>query len=56
MALYDQETGSVVKLERTSSLEGDETSPKMISSEDDMASYLEVPSIAAGHYRLEIGV
>ena len=56
MALYDQETGSVVKLERTSSLEGDETSPKTISSQADMASYVEVPQIPAGHYRLEIGI
>ena len=46
----------MVKIERTSSLEGDESSPKLISSEADMATYVEVPSIPAGHYRLEVGV
>ena len=52
MALFEEGTGNVIKLERTSSLEAHAVYG--LSSDNDMATYIEVPSIDAGSYTLEI--
>jgi hypothetical protein len=55
MTLIDERTGDVVKLERTSSLEGDKEAPaQAVSQAHDTTSFIEVPALEAGQYRLEI--
>jgi len=54
MNLYDEHTGALTQIDRTSSLEGDRESGSPLSDAADMATYLEVPWLDAGRYRLEI--
>lgn len=56
MALIDDSTGDVIELELTSSLEGDKETSPVLSLENDMASYIEVPALEAGQYTLEIAL
>ena len=56
MALIDSKTGDAVELELTSSLEGERDSTPTLSTENDMASYIEVPALDAGRYVLEIAI
>jgi len=56
MALIDSSTGDVVELELTSSLEGEGDSAPSLTTENDMASYIEVPALDAGRYVLEIAL
>jgi hypothetical protein len=48
MALIDSATGDAIELELTSSLEGERDSTPSLSTENDMASYIEVPALDAG--------
>lgn len=49
LALIEQSTGNVIKLERLSSLEADgEDTNSPLSELHDTSSYIEVPSLAAG--------
>lgn len=54
MSLYDEGTGGLTHVERTSSLEGDRESGTPLSAASDMASYVEAPWLDAGRYRLEV--
>jgi hypothetical protein len=54
MSLYEERTGALTQVESTSSLEGDRESGTPLSEASDMASYVEVPWLEAGRYRLEI--
>lgn len=54
LSLYDEQTGGLSQVERTASLEGDRESGTPLSAASDMASYVEVPWLEAGRYRLEI--
>ena len=57
MALLEQSTGDVIKLERLSSLESDgEDTNNPLSETHDTSSYIEIPSLDAGQYRLEIAL
>jgi len=52
MALFEEGSGNIIKLERTSSLETHAVVG--LSSDNDMATFIEIPSIDAGSYTLEI--
>jgi hypothetical protein len=54
MALYDEQTGTLAQTDSTSSLEGDKESGTPLSAASDMATYVEVPWLDSGRYRLEI--
>jgi hypothetical protein len=54
MALYDEKTGVLAQPDSTSSLEGDKESGTPLSTASDMATYVEVPWLDSGRYRLEI--
>jgi len=54
LSLYDERTGGIIQSERTASLEGDRESGTPLSAASDMASFVEVPKLDAGRYRLEI--
>lgn len=55
MALYDEQTGAIVSLERISSLEGESTtSAGAVSTAHDTTTFIEIPALEAGQYRLEI--
>jgi len=56
LALFDEKTGRIIQVERTASLEGERESGTALSAASDMASYVEVPWLEAGRYRLEIAV
>jgi len=56
MSLIDETNGAVIQLERTSSLEGEGRKTDGEVNAADMASYIEVPTLAQGSYRLEIAV
>ena len=56
MSLTDEQTGDVIQLERTSSLEGEGPAPRALSTAHDMATFAEVPELDAGQYRLEIAL
>jgi len=46
MALFDESTGGIVKVDRTSSLETHAVHG--LSTDNDMATFIEIPSIDAG--------
>ena len=48
MALFDDTSGSVVKVDRTSSLETHAVHG--LSSDNDMATFIEIPNLDAGNY------
>jgi hypothetical protein len=52
IGLYDKQTGGVIAVERTSSLEGDRESGTPLSAASDMATFIEVPWIDEGRYKL----
>lgn len=54
LSLYHEQTGALAATERSSSLEGDKGASGALATVDDMATYLEVPWLDAGRYRLEI--
>jgi hypothetical protein len=54
MALFDEQTGTLTQTDSTSSLEGDKESGTPLSDASDMATYVEVPWLDSGRYRLEI--
>lgn len=54
MRLVDDKTGGVVSKQRTSSLEGEKHSSKVISLKNDMVTFIEEPRIQSGMYTLEI--
>jgi len=52
LTLYDKSTDEDIELERTSSLEGVEHRQMEITRDQDMATYIEVPSLDKGNYQL----
>ena len=52
MALFGESTGSIIKVDRTSSLEAHAV--QGLSTDNDMATFIEIPSIDAGNYMLEV--
>ena len=55
MSLINEETGDLVQLEKTSSLEGDEAGTP-VSTAKDMATFVEVAALDAGRYYIEIAL
>ena len=47
-------TNSIVASDKNSPLDGDNASGTDISAEPDMATYVEVPALDAGRYRLDV--
>jgi hypothetical protein len=55
MALIEESSGDVIELELTASLEGDKDE-SVISMDNNMASYIEVPALEKGKYFVEIAL
>jgi len=56
MRLIDDRTGGTVSLHRTSQLEGEKHTSKVIGLQNDMATFIEEPRIEAGMYTLEVAI
>jgi hypothetical protein len=56
IGVYDMNSQNMIAVERTSALEGNERVSPFVSRVKDMTSYLEIPKIEAGRYKLIIEV